>query len=105
MIAKNLSVVSVRSLWLIRVLVQVVYLAQADEGQVGVDVVEDAGLAGNHVGQTSGGDHLGEPAQLALDAPDQPLDQFSISQDQPGLQRRRGVLPDDGGRRRQLDAP
>ena len=88
-IYKN-SAVSVRhsAFNLVRVLVQVVYLAQADEGQVGVDVVEDAGLAGNHVSQPAGGDYtLANPPSSSLMRPTSPLDQLGVAQHQPGLKR------------------
>ena len=90
---------------LVRVPVQIVDMAQPDERQVGVDVVENARFAGYDVGQAASGDDGGKAAQLILDATGKALDQLGVAQHQPGLQGRRRILADGRRRGREFDAP
>src|SRR5580704_690212 len=69
-----------------------------------VDDVDHRDQPGERRCQAAGGDHLGLPLHLLAEAPDQPLDEADVAEDDPRLHAPRGRMPDRLDRGGQLDS-
>src|SRR3954463_13931023 len=83
--------------------VQLVNEPQPGQRQVRIDRLDRRGLAGDTLGETTGGDHAGGAAEFGLDALHEPVDQPDVAEDDARLEGGNGVAPDRVRRRIEPD--